>query len=72
MLTDVIQAQFRERVHDLVAEHPAVAEEVALAVVKGVAQGFREISEAAPADVNRRLLAALDLDVPTVVATLGH
>lgn len=72
MPADAIQAQFRERVHDIAAEHPSVAEEVALAVVKGVAQGYRDISEAPPGDANRQLLAALDLDVPAVVSALGH
>ena len=72
MPNEAIQAQFRGRVHDLVEEFPGVAEEVALAVVKGVAQGYRDISRAAPNDANRRLLAALELDVPAVVATIGH
>lgn len=73
MPTRPFEAQLRRHLHHLAdrMDGPLV-EEVALAMVKSAAQSFREISSAEPSDANRRLLAALELDVPAAVATLAH
>ena len=73
MLVEAVETKVRERLHELMnqVDAPVVAD-VALAMVKGAAQGFRAAVETNPTDANRRLLEALELDVSTLVATLGH
>ena len=51
---------------------PDAAEEVALAMLTGTAEAFREISSGAPGDATRRIIDALGLDVPQLLAALIH
>ena len=70
--TDELSDQVCARVHDLTRLAPQVAEDVALAMVTGAARGFREISQGADGEATRRLLAALELDIHTLLAVHAH
>ena len=73
MPAEVIETEVRKRLHELMGQVAApIVADVALAMVKGAAQGYRDAVQITPTDANRRLLTALDLDVRAVVAALGH
>ena len=61
------------KLHELNKELlPGVAEDVALAMIRGAGEAFTEITSSDPSEATRRLLAALGLDTSAVLAALAH
>ena len=68
-----VSESVRARLHQLNTElAPGVAEDVALAMLRGAAEGFREITRAEDPEATRRLLAAVELDAAAAFAALVH
>lgn len=71
--TREVSERVRAHLHELNAQlSPGVAEDVALAMVRGAGEAFRELSPALGPAATRRLLGALQLDAQAVLAILTH